>query len=258
MTTLEPINEDEYAKAFKIFSERTTEYDIMLQTFINNISKFINTKILSIGAGTGFFDNKILHYFQDFEYYAVEPNNMHIISLKENLNKYNNIHIIHDYYTNKINFDIKFDYILFSHSLYSFKNYNEIITHAMKSLSPDGKMIIFHMSSIGIYDFVNTFHNEIRFSKSPDAFHDFCGVDIVKSLNNIYDTDINFLNAFIDFSDVLYDEDLLHNILSFFCQMNTRKINKITFYKMIEYIISHMDNLFFIHKTNIITIKNIH
>lgn len=56
---VKPLTEDEYATSFKYFSDRSHEYEVMLNFLIKHINKNNKKtiKILSIGAGTGYFDN---------------------------------------------------------------------------------------------------------------------------------------------------------------------------------------------------------
>ena len=86
---VDPLTEEEYAKCFKTYCDRTHEYDAMIEWtkefFTENSYK--DPKILSIGAGTGYFDTILIDNLpnQPSHYVAIEPNDAHFEKLKESM-----------------------------------------------------------------------------------------------------------------------------------------------------------------------------
>jgi phospholipid N-methyltransferase len=254
---VEPLTEDEYADSFKIFSEKSGEYPMMLNILLNQIDTSQRVKILSIGAGTGYFDVQFLKHLNNFEYYAIEPNNIHVDKLKFTLKKFHNIHIIHDYFTTNTSLTEQFDIILFCHSLYPIYNYSEIIQHASSFLNSTGKIIIFHQSSIGMYQFVTHFQKYITFTKTPLAIHNYCGDDIVKSLGSNYLCQTFTLDTFVNFSGIINDFVKLHQMLTFFLQTKTFLFPNSFFKELLNILGQQLIDTNYIHKNNMIIIQNI-
>lgn len=258
----DPLSEPEYAKCFRTFLDRSHEYDYML-----NIVDYIETKsdgsttILSIGAGTGYFDEQVLNKLKHkVNYYALEPNPIHITELTERLNKTtHNIKIIQDYFSTSSSFDLKFDYILISHCLYPIRNPFNVLHHAISFLNDDkSKLLLFHQGDVGMVNFVNKFNKFLKFSSEPYAKHDYSSKDIIEYLKyNHIKHDLYLLPAYIDLSDVFTNEELLHDMVTFYIQTNTKLLPKELFDEMVEDIKAHtMSDMKYNHPTGMIIISN--
>ena len=70
---VDPLTESEYAKSFQVFAQRSSEYDAMI-TWVRDYFDSSVRSILSIGAGSGYFDEQIIDYLRPERYVAVEPN----------------------------------------------------------------------------------------------------------------------------------------------------------------------------------------
>ena len=258
-----PLTEPEYAKCFRTFLDRSHEYDYML-----NIVDYIQTKpdesttILSIGAGTGYFDEQVLNKLKNkVNYYAFEPNPIHIIELTERLTKTrHNIKIIQDYFSSETTFDLEFDYILISHCLYPIRNPFNVLHHAISFLknNNESKLLLFHQGDVGMVNFVNKFNKYLKFSSEPYAKHDYSSKDIIEYLKyNNFKYDLYLLPAYIDLSDVFTNDDILHDMVTFYIQTNTKLLPKQLFDEMVEDIKAHtLNDMKYNHPTGMIIISN--
>ena len=139
-----PLTEEEYTAAFKTFCSKTTEYERMLDMMKPVVESFKGEAInlMSIGAGTGCFENDLVtklglnvSYF-----HAVEPSKDRGEQLKKKVISWDNTKLIVDqnYFTKNYETELKFDLILMSHCLYSIDNVDQVILGAdyMRVFSP--------------------------------------------------------------------------------------------------------------------------
>ena len=155
LETAPPLTEEEYARVFSNFKDISTEYDAMAgiaSTFITE-NKFNENpvKMLSVGAGRGNFELKMVQELGlKIEYiYAVEPNAKHVSELHSVLGGLGlEYKVSSSFFDTKFQLEDskcdKFDFILFSHSLYGFDDSRGSVLHASKFLKPGGKMLIFN------------------------------------------------------------------------------------------------------------------
>lgn len=256
--TINPLTESEYADVFKVFSERSHEYEVMLNqivSIINNLDEK-KIKILSIGSGTGYFDNMFLSKInKEFEYTCIEPNDKHISELKTNLKKYNSITINQEYFTETTKLNDTYDIIIFSHSLYPINNPYESILNASKYITKKGKIVIFHQTNTGMCPFVNKYYKLFKFIKPPLANHIFNINDIYEyiSKNTKMTVTKKEIESYIDFKN-LNDKDM-DKMLSFFLQFDYSKLSKTLQTDMISEIEKNIQNNNYLHPTGILIIN---
>ena len=150
-----PLTEEEYARVFSVFANISDEYEVMARmasTFITK-NKFNENpvKMLSVGAGRGNFELKLVRELGlKLDYiYAVEPNAKHVSELHSILGSLGTEYdISSSFFNTEFQFEEskcdKFDFILFSHSLYGFKDSRGSVHYASKFLKPEGKLVIFN------------------------------------------------------------------------------------------------------------------
>ena len=235
-THVNPLTYDQYTKNFRTFVDRSHEYEFMLNFMTEELSFNHEKEItfLSIGAGTGIFDKKIFDSVSKrkiINYIAIEPNNKHIEQLKNTFNNsVYNITIIQEYFTETYKFqdDIKFDYILMSHSLYYMTDPIKIIIHASTFLKKGGKLIIFHQSNNhGVCPLVTKIYKYLLFTSPPMADHTYGAEDIFNCLSKCKLNGMSFslheLDGYIDLDNYKNETYQLtgntyNEILSFFLQ----------------------------------------
>jgi phospholipid N-methyltransferase len=249
---IEPLNEKQYADVFNVFMNRSHEYESMIEFLVSEFNKHNRQlQILSLGAGTGYFDKKVIdRLIIKPSYTALEPNPVYIEQIKETLP---DAKIIQDYFTLTYNTIERYDYIIFSHSLYCISEPWNIINYATNFLMKDGKVIVFHQSERGMYQFVSKFNNYLTFNEKPYADHTYSAKDIAKKLNN--NCKHNRLSGYIDMSDVFGDKEILHKMLSFFMQTDTNKLPEWIVNEMVNELKANMRDNKYIHPVDILLIN---
>ena len=178
-----PLTMEGYARRFELLVTRTsTEYDIMTR-FTRSVISDNNfdeepVKMLSVGAGRGHFEKRMVEELGlKLEYiYAIEPNPAHLGLLETALNSINAKYDIDpSFFDEKFAFngncavkDQKFDFILFSHSLYAFQDPHGAVNHAVNFLKPGGKIVIF---SHGGPDISDHLYNYVLERSDPEIFN---------------------------------------------------------------------------------------
>ena len=224
----------------------------MSKFFKNLLMDDPNTDIslLSIGAGTGYFDKNVID--KSIQYTGIEPNLDCFTRLKENMTTFE-CELLNIYFTTETILKSKYDYILMSHCLYYSPNYEELIKHALKYLNENGKLVVFHITDKGIYEFVKFAYNYIIVGDGTLPLHSFNTSDIVKKLVKFEEIK---LYSYIDMRNVFDDEDILNDMLSFFIQTNFKMLDDDIKVVLIEKLKSMTDNLKFEHHVGIIVISN--
>ena len=246
-----PFNFEEFARTFSALSQpsRSNEYDIMAQiaqTVIqqNNLHQK-PVKLLSVGAGTGSFEKKMV---QDLGLklkfiYAVEPNPIHVAQLRLSLEELNCKFLIDTSFFDhnfKIlgssdNEDEGFDMILMSHSLYAFADPLRASVHSLNFLKTNGVLLIINQGDTAcaeMFDYLlqrsdpNVFSVQLTIedhaltanklaaffrSQRPDI-----SVDLIEEVARID------MDEFIRADDATRDDD----IISFYLQAEYRKLSK--------------------------------
>lgn len=260
--TVNPLNEEQYAKTFKEFigryKQETSIINKISDQFLINKKKEYN--ILSIGAGSGNIDKCIFDKINcKINYYAVEPNNYHCNNLLNNFKNTNYIiNIKKDYFDKKFKLDenLKFDFIFMFHSLYYINDPIESIIHARSFLNEYGKLIIIHQGETGIFEIFNKFNKKVLFSKNKLSDHGLSGSYIIEKLKelNIYCDKTNFKYN-IDVSDIFENnENVTHDIISFIIQTDTKMLPVGLYKKVIEDVKNNTENCNFVHCDDLLII----
>lgn len=249
-----PLDEKQYAETFSIFMDRSHEYEQMLTFLSNNINKQQKqVKILSVGAGTGLFDKQLISLLHiKPEYTAIEPNRIHADKLIENIH---DINIITDYFTLTFHTTERFDYILFTHSLYCFSDPCSILEYSINFLNSNGKIVAFHQSEIGMCEFVNKFNQYFMFMNNVLANHTYSANDILTKLNKKLICEKYRLDCFVDMDRIFDNKEILHKMLSFFMQMDTNKLPDYIINIMIDDLRNNMIDQKYIHPTDVLVIS---
>lgn len=202
------LTEEEYACCFEIFKKTSHEHEYSAAWFNQHLASILaprkSLEILSVGSGTADFDKLIYESLKNrrtdpFLYSLIEPNSIHAAKIREKFK--NTVGSNVDVYENDFfafSSHKKFDCILFSHSIYYFKDRTRAISHAISLLEENGFLLIFHQTSLGISQIQRRFfervhgHREFVFN-----FDDLlCTLDTFPEL--FYST--NVLHSSLDFS----------------------------------------------------------
>lgn len=227
------LTEEQYAKCFSVFVKRSHEYEQMLSAITNYVTSMNNKsiKLLSIGAGTGYFDKNVLDNLKshgiEVEYHAFEPNLVHLKALKERIP---DGHIIGDYYsktylTHNEFMDKKFDIVLLCHCLYPMENPHVIVTSTLKLLSPSGRTIVFHHSAGDMTNFVKHFNKFMNPDRKVRDDQTLSAEDITEYLT-VHDIRYEYskLDGYIDMKDIWTNDEQLYEMVSFFVQADSHEL----------------------------------
>ena len=149
-----PLTEEEYTAALKTFRNSTTQYQRQLEMMKPVFESFKSAAIdfLSIGAGTGCFENDlVINLRPNVSYFhAVEPNECHCEQLEQKVIAWGNKFTVdQSYFTENYEVEHKFDLVMMSHCLYSIDNVDQVILKAISLLKAQGKIVIFVHSETG-------------------------------------------------------------------------------------------------------------
>ena len=147
-----PLNNSYYAQCLEIFEANSDQRLGLLGWLEANIvakmSQGANT-ILSVGCGTGAFDECILRYararMNQVTYLGIEPNEISAAEFSQTMGKQASHQVDVSVLLQKFGeqvFENKFDLILFVHSIYYLENRNDAIDAALKALKPGGELVI--------------------------------------------------------------------------------------------------------------------
>ena len=245
-----PLNAYQNAKFFKTLMERSSVYPDMLSIFSGIINCFDNEhlSILSIGAKDAIFDMMCLQSMKkNYNYTIIENDVEYLGDIYQNLKgyRYNYININFDENTNLRH---KFDIIMMKY--YSCDNLVETIRNAATHLTNNGKLIVFHQTFDGICQFNQNFSHYFQYVEKP-LVDQFVSLNEVSNTFNLKYGDI-FENAYcnisnwIDLREILdNNQNIMHQILSYFLQFNSQKLSNMMIICMLSEIFK---NLFEINK----------
>jgi len=258
------LNEEQYAKCFKVFVSRSHEYDNMKSNLIDYLigMKKQNIKMLSIGAGTGFFDQDVIGILSEnhisVEYHAIEPNPAHLVELHK---RFPDSNIMGCYYTLDTKIDNKFDVILMSHCLYPIPQSIEIVGSTINYLTESkdgfdgGKVIVFHQGSGSMVDYVKKFNEFLNPDRSVYANHTISSDDISQNLSlGSKKISHRILYGYIDMKGIWENDDDLHEMITFFIQTNTRLLPVELYQMMVTELKNKSPNDVYYHPTGMIVI----
>eukprot|EP00794_Sanderia_malayensis_P009618 gene9618-10601_t len=152
-----PLNEEEFSKLFQSFQKATGDYDTMSELMVpllKQLERRPPIKLMSIGAGDGIFEDKLVKQFGlKVEYFhGVEPDCGRREKLQEIVKTWElttECFIDHRLFDEDFKSDTKFDLILMSHVLYSIPRPTEAILRAKTLLKKEGKLVILHATKQG-------------------------------------------------------------------------------------------------------------
>lgn len=147
-----PLNNSYYAQCLEIFEANSDQRLGLLGWLEANIVAKMSqgaNAILSVGCGTGAFDECILRYarqrMKQVTYLGIEPNEISAAEFSQTMGKQASnqvgVSVLLQKFEEQV-FENKFDLILFVHSIYYLENRNDAIDAALKALKPGGELVI--------------------------------------------------------------------------------------------------------------------
>ena len=149
-----PLSDEDYAECLEVFeanSDQRLGLLNWLQTEVLSRMSKSGSSILSVGCGTGAFDEQILQYLsgrtEHVEYLGIEPNDLEAADFLKRMQAQNceKMRVDASVLVEKFgarSFDKGFDLILFVQSIYYLDDRNGAIDTALKALNPGGVLII--------------------------------------------------------------------------------------------------------------------
>ena len=157
VASLEQVNslsDEDYAQCLEVFEANSDQRSGLLNWLqaqvLSKMSKS-SSSILSVGCGTGAFDEQILQYLsartEHVEYLGIEPNDLEAAEFLKRMRAQNceKMRVDASVWVEKFGdraFDKGFDLILFVQSIYYLGDRNSAIDTALKALNPGGVLII--------------------------------------------------------------------------------------------------------------------
>ena len=152
LTQILPLNNSYYAQCLEIFEANSDQRLGLLGWLEANIVAKMSqgaNAILSVGCGTGAFDECILRYarqrMKQVTYLGIEPNEISAAEFSQTMGKQASnqvgVSVLLQKFEEQV-FENKFDLILFVHSIYYLENRNDAIDVALKALKPGGELVI--------------------------------------------------------------------------------------------------------------------
>ena len=161
------LTDDEYAKFFVTFKSHSDQDKVISNLIMQELSEYSNKPIdiMSIGAGTGFLEDRIIRHFgiSMNSILAIEPNSVHLENLRQMGAKWNNViwEIDSSYFDVNYQTEKRFDVILMVHSIYGIQNPIESIIKAKSFLKTGGKCLIFVHGEKGGFQFSSKIYGKV-------------------------------------------------------------------------------------------------
>jgi SAM-dependent methyltransferase len=148
------LSDKDYAQCLEVFEANSDQrfriLDWLEEKILTDMLKSSNS-ILSVGCGTGSFDEHVLTSLNrlrgQVKYLGIEPNQLEAAQFLKRMNAQNSDQM--DVDTSVLvekfgdrSFDQEFDLILFVHSIYYLDDRNDAIDAALNALNPGGILII--------------------------------------------------------------------------------------------------------------------
>lgn len=204
------LDDREYAEVYATLVKNSPEYREVIPLLISPIMKEFNNRpiqLLSIGAGTGCFEDDLIKNFgMNVEYfYGIEPNKQHRDQLKERVSNWNIDHTVdQSCFTKDFVTDKRFDLIIMSHVLYCVNDVAGTLVKVNSLLKPNGKVVIFHQSDRGGCELYNFFIKHAELSCRSIGDHAISSshiVDFLKENEILYE--VAFGPCAIDVSEFI-------------------------------------------------------
>ena len=152
LAQIHPLDDSYYAQCLEIFEANSDQRLGLLSWLEANIVAMMSqdaNAILSVGCGTGAFDECILEYararMKRVTYLGIEPNEISAAEFSQTMDKQASAQVDVSVLLQKFGeqvFENEFDLILFIHSIYYLEDRNDAIDAALKALKPGGELII--------------------------------------------------------------------------------------------------------------------
>lgn len=152
LAQIHSLDDSYYAQCLEIFEANSDQRLGLLSWLETNIVARMSqdaNAILSVGCGTGAFDECILRYARErmkqVTYLGIEPNEVSAAEFSQTMDKQAsdqvNVGVLLQKFGEQV-FEDQFDLILFVHSIYYLEDRNDAIDAALKALKPGGELII--------------------------------------------------------------------------------------------------------------------
>jgi SAM-dependent methyltransferase len=148
------LSDRDYAQCLEVFEansdQRVEIFNWLEHNVLSKMSNDFNS-ILSVGCGTGAFDERILQNLigrmEQIKYLGIEPNQLEAAEFLKRMQAQSSDHIVVDssVLVEKFgdrSFGREFDLVLFVQSIYYLDNRNDAIDAALDALNPGGVLII--------------------------------------------------------------------------------------------------------------------
>ena len=152
LAQIQPLNNSYYAQCLEIFEANSDQRVGLLGWLEANVVAKMSqdaNAILSVGCGTGAFDECILRYararMNQVTYLGIEPNEISAADFLKTMSTQTSDQVDVSVLVQKFGeqvFENKFDLILFVQSIYYLEDRNDAIDAALHALKPGGELVI--------------------------------------------------------------------------------------------------------------------
>lgn len=152
LAQIQPLNDGYYAQCLEIFEANSDQrlglLDWLKAKVLSRMSQGSNA-ILSVGCGTGAFDERILRYVRSrmnrVAYLGIEPNEVEAAEFLERMRAQKteqvDVSVLVQKFGDRL-FEQEFDLILFVQSIYYLEDRKDAIDAALQALKPGGELVI--------------------------------------------------------------------------------------------------------------------
>ena len=152
LAQIQPLNNSYYAQCLEIFEANSDQRLGLLEWLEANVIAKMSqdaNAILSVGCGTGAFDECILRYararMNQVTYLGIEPNEIaaadFLKTMSTQTSEQVDVSVLMQKFGEQV-FENKFDLILFVQSIYYLEDRNDAIDAALHALKPGGELVI--------------------------------------------------------------------------------------------------------------------
>lgn len=152
LAQIQPLNDSYYAQCLEIFEGNSDQRPGLLNWLEANVLSGMSqgsNAILSVGCGTGAFDERVLTYVQSqmnrVAYLGIEPNEVEAAEFLQKMRAQKSANVDVSVLVQKFGdrvFEHEFDLILFVQSIYYLEDRNDAIDAALHALKPGGELVI--------------------------------------------------------------------------------------------------------------------
>jgi len=168
-----PLSDKEYADCFNVYKKISTEWETIQRWLADEFLCFMQGKesvdVLSVGSGTGDFDLMLMRLLKEkiphINYRAIDPNQEHNLIFRQRYNCSNfavdSFQIVPRAFDRK-KMKGRYDIIHLTHCLYYFPDREAAVRQAWELLRPDGFLLIFHQTALGINELQRKFLARVK------------------------------------------------------------------------------------------------